>query len=60
MIAEAVAVPARRTSTSGLPGTDYLVRIAIRDFRAALMAPEEYRRRGLIDERLWLHGPVST
>ena len=59
LVAEAVPAPARRKSSSTEAGTDYLVRTSIMDFRAARNAPEEYRRRGLIDEGLWLHVPAS-
>lgn len=54
-IAAAVALPFRRSTAGATPEVEYLVRTSIQDFRAARAAPEEYRRRGLIDERLWLH-----
>jgi hypothetical protein len=44
----------RKASPSPMLGVEYLVRTSIADFRAAKAAPEEYRRRGLIDEQLWL------
>ena len=54
-VVAAVALPFRRSSAAAVPGVEYLVRTSILDYRAARAAPEEYRRRGLIDERLWLH-----
>ncbi len=33
---------------------DYLLRDSVAEFKAAQQAPEEYRRRGLIDEHRWL------
>jgi hypothetical protein len=52
----AVLVPMlfRKTEPSALPDVEYLVRVSIRDYRAAMAAPEEYRRRGLLDEQQWL------
>ncbi len=52
----AVLVPTlfRQTVPSGLPDVEYLVRVSVRDFRAAMASPEEYRRRGLLDEQQWL------
>ncbi|MBK7082265.1 MAG: hypothetical protein IPH55_16585 [Betaproteobacteria bacterium] len=56
MAAIAVLVPMlfRQTVPSGLPDVEYLVRVSVRDFRAAMASPEEYRRRGLLDEQQWL------
>jgi hypothetical protein len=39
-----------------VPSVDFLVRASIDELRAAQNAPEEYRRRGLIDEGRWLSG----
>lgn len=54
-IAGTVPMLFRKTIPSVPPDVEYLVRTSIRDYRAAMAAPEEYRRRGLIDEQLWLH-----
>jgi hypothetical protein len=56
-IAAVVPMLFRKTVPSALPDVEYLVRTSIRDYRAAMAAPDEYRRRGLIDEQLWLHVP---
>jgi hypothetical protein len=56
-IAAVVPMLFRKTIPSAPPEVDYLVRISIRDYRAAMAAPDEYRRRGLIDEQLWRHVP---
>jgi hypothetical protein len=48
----------RKSGTSRMPDVEYMVRTSVGDFRAARSAPEEYRRRGLIDEQLWL-GPLG-
>ncbi len=53
-IAAEVALPFRRSTAGATPDVEHLVRTSIQDFRSARAAPEEYRRRGLIDERLWL------
>lgn len=52
----AVLVPTlfRKAEPSALPDVEYLVRASVRDFRAAMAAPEEYRRRGLLGEQQWL------
>jgi hypothetical protein len=42
-----------------VPSVNYLVRESIAAFKIAQTAPEEYRRRGLIDERRWLDGVMS-
>jgi hypothetical protein len=44
----------RKSGRPAVPGVDYLVRTSTADFRAARAAPEEYRRRGLLDESVWL------
>jgi hypothetical protein len=58
----AVLVPMlfRKTEPSVLPDVEYLVRVSIRDYRAAMAAPEEYRRRGLLDEHQWLNAASGS
>jgi len=41
-----------------VPNIDYFVRAGIDAFKAARQAPEEYRRRGLLDELRWQDGNV--
>jgi hypothetical protein len=41
------------------PKVDHLVRASIDEFKAAREAPEEYRRRGLLDEHRWQEGQVG-
>ena len=54
----AMAPPRLRRAAGGeVPSVDYLVRTSIALFRLALRAPEEYRRRGLLDEQEWLRRP---
>jgi hypothetical protein len=59
-IAAAVPLLFRKSAASEFPGVEYMVRTSSRDFQAALAAPEEYRRRGLIDEHLWLDRDVDN
>jgi hypothetical protein len=59
-IAAAVPLLFRKSTASELPSVEYLVRTSSRDFQAALAAPDEYRRRGLIDEHLWLDRDVRN
>jgi hypothetical protein len=42
-----------------VPKVDHLVRASIDEFKAAREAPEEYRRRGLLDEQRWQEGQVG-
>jgi len=56
MVVGTLPPPARRGSSASSPGIEYLVRTSITDFRAARNAPDEYRRRGLIEQDAWLHG----
>jgi hypothetical protein len=56
LIASAVPRRVRRNPGAELPSIEYLVRESVRDFRLARASNEEYRRRGLLDERTWLHG----
>ncbi len=58
LVTAAVPPVRRKSSSAAVPESEYLARISIQDFRAAQNAPEEYRRRGLIDERLWLSRPL--
>lgn len=53
-IAELMPLMFRKSGSSRMPDVEYLVRKVIADLRAARSAPDEYRRRGLIDERAWL------
>ena len=54
----AAAPPRLRRSPDGQPpAIDYLVRTSVTSFRTARLASEEYRRRGLLDEREWLDRP---
>jgi len=48
------APPRLRAADGPPPSVEYLVRTSIALFRAARRAPEEYRRRGLLDEQEWL------
>jgi hypothetical protein len=52
------ALPERlvRKHNGRLLEVDYMVRVSTRDFDAARMAPEDYRRRGLIEEGPWMRG----
>lgn len=44
----------RATRKGHTPAVDHLVRTSITEFNAARASPDEARRRGLLDARLWL------
>jgi hypothetical protein len=57
LLVEAVPPRLRRSPDGRPPAIDYLVRTSVLSFRIARLSNEEYRRRGLLDEREWLDRP---
>ena len=57
LLVDAAPPRLRRSADGRRPAIDYLVRTSVLLFRAAQLSKEEYRRRGLLDEREWLDRP---